>query len=237
MALFLTLAATASAAVSGLFALYYDLVPESEKAATIDHLLLEIYGKRKGHLSTGIFGTKFLFDVLRSENRNEVAYTVANQREFPGYGNMLAHGATTLYESWVYPDTAASQNHPMFGSITEWYFKSVLGINSAAPGFRRIEIKPQPTGDLTWAKGHFDAVTGRIVSDWKIEGPKFYLKVTIPANTTARICVPALPGKPVQESGQNALKSERLKFIDFRDGYANFEAGSGNYSFETIYQK
>ncbi len=220
-----------------LISLYYKMVPESEKSAAIDHLLSEIYNRHKGHLSTGIFGTKFMFDVVRQENRNEVAYTIANQRTFPGWGNMLANGATTLYECWQYPDTVCSQNHPMFGSISEWYYKSLLGINSKAPGFARFEIKPQPAGDLSWAKGHYDAVVGRISSDWKIEGTRFFLKVTVPANTQATIFVPSLPKKPVLESNQPAEKSSGLKFIEYRDGYALFEAGGGNYSFESKYQK
>ncbi len=220
-----------------LISLYYDLVPENEKANAVDRLLLEIYDKHHGHLSTGIFGTKFLFEFFRKENRNEVSYTVANQRTFPSWGNMLAHGATTLYETWQYPDTVSSQNHPMFGSISEWYYKSLLGINSTAPGFTKFEIKPQPAGDLTWAKGHYDAVVGRISSDWKIEGTRFFLKVTIPANTTATIYVPSLPEKPVLESDQPSEKSSGLKFIAFRDGYAIFGAGSGEYSFESKYQK
>ena len=178
-----------------------------------------------------------MFDVVRQENRNEVAYTIANQRTFPGWGNMLANGATTLYECWQYPDTVCSQNHPMFGSISEWYYKSLLGINSKAPGFARFEIKPQPAGDLSWAKGHYDAVVGRISSDWKIEGTRFFLKVTVPANTQATIFVPSLPKKPVLESNQPAEKSSGLKFIEYRDGYALFEAGGGNYSFESKYQK
>jgi alpha-L-rhamnosidase len=220
-----------------LIALYYDMVPENEKSDAVDHLLSEIYNKHKGHLSTGIFGTKFMFDVFRQENRNDISYTVANQRSFPGWGNMLANGATTLYESWTYPDTAASQNHPMFGSISEWYYKSLLGINAKAPGFTRFEIKPQPAGDLTWAKGHYDAVVGRISSDWKIEGTRFFLKVTVPANTTATIYVPSLPQKPVLESDQPVEKYSGLKFIEYRDGYAVFEAGGGNYSFESKYEK
>ncbi len=220
-----------------LIPLYYNLVPESEKSAAVDHLLSEIYNRHKGHLSTGIFGTKFMFDVFRQENRNEVAYTIANQRTFPSWGNMLANGATTLYECWQYPDTVCSQNHPMFGSISEWYYKSLLGINSKAPGFARFEIKPQPAGDLSWAKGHFDAVVGRISSDWKIEGTRFFLKVTVPANTQATIYVPSLPKKPVLEGDQPAGKSSGLKFIEYRDGYAVFEAGGGNYSFESKYQK
>jgi len=75
---------------------------------------------------------------------------------------MLAQRDTTLYESWQYPDTVNSQNHPMFGSISEWYYRSLLGINAKAPGFRKFEIKPQPAGDLAWARGYYDAVTGKI---------------------------------------------------------------------------
>ena len=220
-----------------LISLYYNLVPENEKQAAVDHLLLEIYNKHKGHLSTGIFATKFMFDFFREQNRNDVSYSVANQRDFPGWGNMLANGATTLYESWQYPDTVNSQNHPMFGSISEWYYKSLLGINAKAPGFTKIEIKPQPAGDLTWGKGHYDAVVGRIASEWKILGTRFFMNVTVPANTTSTIYVPSLPKTVVFEGGKEAGKSSGLKFIEFHDGYAIFEAGSGDYSFESKYQK
>lgn len=218
-----------------LFALYYDLVPENEKASAIDHLLLEIYNKHKGHLSTGIFATKYMFDFFREENRNDVSYSIANQRTFPGWGDMLAHGATTLYESWQYPDTVYSQNHPMFGSISEWYYKSLLGINASSPGFRTFEIKPQPAGDLTWAKGYYDAVVGRISSEWSIEGTSFNLKVSVPANARARIYVPAISGKNVLENGQPANEAPGLNFIGLQEGYAVFEAVSGEYLFTTYY--
>ena len=125
----------------------------------------------------------------------------------------------------------------MFGSISERYYKSLLGINAKAPGFTKIEIKPQPAGDLTWAKGHYDAVVGRISSEWKIEGTRFSLKVAVPANTRATIYVPSLPKRSIQEGGQPAEKSSGLKFVEYRDGYAVFEAVSGNYSFDSKYQK
>jgi len=220
-----------------LIPLYYDLVPEIEKQAAMDNLILEIYNKHKGHLSTGIFGTKFLFEVFRKENRNDVSYSIANQREFPGYANMISHGATTLYESWKYPDTVNSQNHPMFGSVSEWFYKSLLGINALSPGFSQFEIKPQPAGDLTWAKGYYDAVVGKINCDWKIEGTHFYLHVTVPANSNALLYVPSLFNNQVLESGKSAFKSEGLKFREYKNNYAVFEAKSGNYFFESIYQK
>jgi alpha-L-rhamnosidase len=216
--------------------LYYDLVPDTEKNDAINKLLQEIYGWHKGHLSTGIFGTKFLFEFFRRDNRNDAAYSIADQRGFPGYADMIAHGATTLYEGWKYPDTVNSQNHPMFGSVSEWFYKSILGINSNAPGFASFEIKPEPAGDLKWAKGYYDAVTGRINCDWKIESGHFYMHVTVPANTKAELYVPSLNNKQVLESGNPAFQSAGLKFKEYKDNYAVFEAGSGDYSFDSIYK-
>src|SRR5690606_31706862 len=117
----------------------------------------------------------------------------------------------------------------------EWYYKSLLGINASSPGFRTFEIKPQPAGDLTWAKGHYDAVVGRISSEWEIEGTSFNLKVSVPANTQARIYVPAISGKNVIENGQPANESPGLTFIGFNDGYAVFDAVSGEYLFNAHY--
>jgi alpha-L-rhamnosidase len=211
-------------------------VPDTEKDNAINKLLQEIYGRHKGHLSTGIFGTKFLFEFFRRENRNDIAYSIADQRGFPGYADMIAHGATTLYEGWKYPDTVNSQNHPMFGSVSEWFYKSILGINSTAPGFTHFEIKPEPAGDLKWAKGYYDAVTGRINCDWKIAGAHFYLHVSVPVNTKAILYVPSIQNEQVLESGKPAIQSAGLNFIEYKDNYAVFEAGSGDYSFDSIYK-
>lgn len=220
-----------------LIALNYNLVPENEKTASVDQLLLEIYNKHKGHLSTGIFATKFMFDYFRQEDRNDVSYAVANQRSFPGWGNMIANGATTFYENWTYPDTVDSQNHPMFGSISEWFYRSLLGINGNSPGFSTFDIKPQPAGDLTWAKGHYDSQIGRVESSWKIEGTQFYLNVTVPANSTATVYVPAISEKEIVENDNPVSQVIGLKFIALKNGYAVFEASSGKYSFKSKYQK
>jgi len=221
-----------------LFALYHNLVPQNEKEAAFKHLLEEIYFKHKGHLSTGIYATKYLFDVSRMWNRNDVAYSVANQRSFPGYGYMLDHGATTLWESWEYPDTVNSQNHPMFGSVDEWFYRSLLGINSTTSGFRTFYIKPQPTGDLNWARGEYNSQSGRIVSEWNITGAiNFNMRVIVPANTSALVYVPCLPANPVLEGNSDATKVEELTFKEYKDGYALFEARAGTYNFTSVFQK
>lgn len=209
-----------------LFALWYRLSADKEKSMNV---LTEELARHTNHLSTGIFATKMLFDVLREENENEIAYMVANQRDYPGWGFMLQSGATTLWESWRKPDQN-SQNHPMFGSISEWFYRSLLGINAAAPGFQKIIIKPQPAGDLTWAKGVYHSIQGPIVSDWKKGKNNFVLQVAIPANTTAEVWVPAKEGDTVTESGKR-LKSQNLEVSRYENGYAVIAVPSGSYTF------
>jgi len=221
--------------------LYYDFLPEKLKEAALDFLIRDIMENRKGHLASGIFGTKIMFDVLRMYNRNDVTFTMNNQMTFPGYGAMIANGATTIYESWR-PEGGGSKNHPMFGSVDEWFYKSILGIvhHPEAVGFDKIIIKPFIVGDLKWAKGFYHSIRGRIYSDWKLNGNKLLFKVFIPANTEAVIYCP-VSGKmnpTILESGRVVIKDgvsvnqvKSLEFIKFENNFAVFSAGSGEYDF------
>lgn len=209
-----------------LFALWYDLSPEKDLTMKV---LREEFERHKWHVSSGIFGVKMMFDVLRESNDNESAYKIANQRDYPGWGHMLEEGATTLWETWRFPETGPSRNHPMFGSIDEWFYRTLLGINPAAPGFEKILLKPQPAGDLVWAKGSYTSMYGEILSDWRIESGKFLFHVRIPPNTTARICIPSKSSKVVEQG-------KELQNVLHEGDYAIVEVGSGDYLFEAEYR-
>ena len=211
-----------------LFALWYQFAPD--KKASLDVLMNE-FARHKNHISTGIFSTKMLFDVLCKNNLHEKAFELAAQKDFPGWGHMLETGATTLWETWEYPDNAPSQNHPMFGSIDDWFYKSILGINAASPGFEKITIKPQPLQALTWARGSYQSIKGKIVSDWKKEGNKFLLQVTIPPNTTAEIWLPAKENENIRESEKSIGEVKELKLLRYENDCAVIAAGSGTYNF------
>lgn len=204
-----------------LFALYYNLAPDPEAAFQV---LLREYERHNWHLSTGIYATKMAFDIFRMKNRNDLAYGIADQRTYPGWGYMLSKGATTLWESWEYPDNAGSQNHPMFGTTEEWFYRSLLGINAASAGFGEIIIKPQPVSGLSWAKGSYESVRGIIRSDWKIENGVYTLKVEIPANTMATVFVLSDGKIPHHPAG----------FIGYEDGYAKYRIASGKYEFKGV---
>lgn len=175
------------------FGLYYNLSEENKKAA-FDWLVKE-YERHDWHVATGIFSCKMAFDVFRTLGRNDLAGRLVSNIDYPGWGYMLEQGATTLWESWEYPENGSSQNHPMFGSTEEWFFRSLLGINSLSDAFKKIEIKPQPTNDLKWAKGSYSSIRGQISSDWSIEDGLMRLSVSIPANTSAIVYVPSLEGQ------------------------------------------
>ncbi len=215
------------------FALYLDLVRGDERRAALDVLVKDVMAKHKGHLTTGIFGTKYMLMTLSDLGRADVAATVVAQKAFPGWGHMLERGATTLWEHWEYSDNTFSHNHPMFGSVSEWFYKVLAGINVGreAVGFDRVTIRPRPVGDLTWVKAAHDSVRGRIVSAWKIEGGTFVLDVEIPPNTSGVVFVPAADKDAVTEGGRPADKADCVEFVEMVNGTACYRIDSGRYRF------
>jgi alpha-L-rhamnosidase len=214
-------------------ALYMNLVPEQSRKAVLDALVNDITTTHNGHLSTGIFGTRFMLMALSDLGRADVAYTIANQKTFPGWGHMLENGATTLWEHWEFSDNVFSHNHPMFGSVGEWFIKYLAGIRPTprAVGFDKIILRPCPADDLTWARGHYDSIRGRIVSDWKIDNGDFRWNVTIPPNMTAMVHVPARSPESVTEGREPAAGADGVRFLGTTERAAVYQIGSGSYVF------
>lgn len=213
-------------------ALYYNLLPATEKEKAFAVLLSEI-NKRDGHIATGIFGTPAVLDVLTKENRNDIAYSVVTKEGFPGWMHMLKSGATTIWETWQYSDNVFSQNHPMFGSVGEWFYQALGGINAAEPGFRKVIIKPQPAGDLEWVNCTYQSIQGEIQSNWKRAENDFTLSVSIPANTTALVYLPVSARSVITEGGKPLAEDGYIKKVNSdNDGFQCLEVPSGEYSFK-----
>jgi alpha-L-rhamnosidase len=113
--------------------------------------------------------------------------------------------------------------------------ESLAGIrpDPDGPGFKKTIIKPNMVGDLQWVNAHHDSPYGRILSNWKREGGKISMDVTIPANTTATVFVPAKDAAGVTESGKPAGEAEGVKFLRFENNAAVYAVGSGTYQFQS----
>ena len=215
-------------------ALHMGLVPDAERDAAIRTMVDRVMVDHDGHIATGIFGTKYLLDSLTQTGHADVAYTMVTQETFPGWGHMLAKGATTLWEHWEYSDNTYSHNHPMFGSVSEWFFKGLGGIkpHPEAVGFDRILIEPHVAGDLKWARARYDSVRGPVVSHWNLDGDRLSLEVEVPVNATAVVRVPTTDPSSVTESGRPASKAPGVRVLPAEPGAAaRFEIGSGRYVF------
>jgi alpha-L-rhamnosidase len=222
-------------------ALDFDLLPESLRPKAVGHLL-EGLQRYNGHASTGIHGTRSLMLELSSTGHNDEAYRLINSHTLPSWGYMLDMGATTIWERWDgyvadhgFDNHTAmnSLNHVVLGSVGEWMWHNIIGLapDDSNPGYKHFVIHPRPGGELTWAKGSFESVRGRISSEWKIENGVFSLDVTVPPNTLATVYLPARDSSRIQESGKGISNNNDVKFVRMENGSVVLEVGSGEYYF------
>ncbi|MEI6075710.1 MAG: family 78 glycoside hydrolase catalytic domain [Verrucomicrobiota bacterium] len=220
-------------------ALQFGLAPEDQRDAIVSNLVDNILFQNHGHLSVGLIGMQWLMQTLTDVGRPDVAWTIATQTNRPSWGYMMSKGATTIWERWDMDTRGPGMNSEalliLAGNLDAWFYQTLAGLNydPQQPGFKHIVIHPNLLGDLNWVEAHFDSPYGRIVSDWKRRGEKLNLKVTIPANTTATIYVPAKSTDSVTESGKPAVRAEGVTAQHFANGYAALEVGAGKYQFDS----
>ncbi|MBA7501245.1 MAG: Bacterial alpha-L-rhamnosidase [Clostridia bacterium] len=236
-----------SSQTCNVLALFLDIVPEDKQKAVLKNLIDDIVVTHSNHLNTGIVGTRYILDVLTKYGRTDLAYKLATQTTYPGWGYMLREGATTLWERWEYLVDSGmnSHNHIMFGSIDAWFYKVLAGINidPAGPGFGRTIIKPYVVGDLNYVSASIRTMRGMISSSWKKSDHSLALNIILPVNTQAKVSVPKmnLGDVTIKESGktvwENSSYIEGIAGITGAsedDEYVIFNVGSGSYSFELL---
>ena len=163
------------------FAIYHKMLPPNDCDAAYGILRENVVGHEYA-LSTGIFSTQYLLEILMARGDAEIAGKVLTHNGFPGWFYMLDNGATTLWETWSPSDNTYSQNHPMFGSCAAWLMRGILGIQVAedAVGCDKVRIEPHAVAGITWAKGHLDTPKGRISVSWRLENGEMKVEKTIP---------------------------------------------------------
>ncbi|MDQ0895950.1 family 78 glycoside hydrolase catalytic domain [Agromyces ramosus] len=217
------------------------LVPQDRMVAVGDRLV-EAIEARDWHLSTGFLGTPHLLPALSAVGRDDIAYRLLLEKEYPSWLYELTMGATTTWERWdsIRPDGSFqdpgmnSFNHYAYGAVGEWMYSSIAGITATGPGYSTFDVAPRPGGGLTHADVSHESPYGEVRSSWKQQsGHELSLDVTVPANTTALVHVPAVSKHAVLEGGVAAHEATGVEFVRMEDGAAVFEVGSGTYAFES----
>lgn len=218
-----------------------DLVPEEMKDKVAEQFVASL-AKQDDHIATGFLGTPFILFALQKAGHPALAYKLVLNRTYPGWLQQVIWGSTTMWERWDgwRPDKGFqdagmnSFNHYWLGCVNEWLFTQAAGVDTDGAGFRSIIIRPEvihPDQGFQWVKAKYDSIRGPITSSWKIEGEKFHLNLTIPANSTAMVYVPAREAADVTEGGRPIARANGVNFLRIENGRAVFEVGSGRYKF------
>ncbi|MFT3739936.1 MAG: family 78 glycoside hydrolase catalytic domain [Breznakibacter sp.] len=194
-------------------------------------------------LMTGFIGTAWINDALSDNGYTDVAYRLLRQTSYPSWLYPVKQGATTIWERLnSYTRTNGfggnnrmnSFNHYSFGAVGAWMYSHSLGIrrDENSPAFKHFVLipEPDPTGEMTYAKGHYDSMYGRIESGWELKGNACHYRFVVPANTTASLFLKASSVSVVLWNGKPMKNARGVEYIGKRDGKEVFEIESGEYN-------
>lgn len=226
-----------------LLAIHAGLLPKAALEGAV-RLLVEDIGRRGRHLSTGFLGVGLLAPVLSDIGHADLAYRLALCDTYPSWGYSIRHGATTIWERWDgWTEEAGFQtpqmnsfNHYAFGSVGEWLYRYVAGIDvdRERPGFEHIVLRPRPGGGLAFAEARYRSIRGDISSRWELRGGVLTYEATVPANATATLHLPTPHPESVRESGKLVAEAAGVDVLPVQDNSARFHLQSGRYRFECV---
>jgi alpha-L-rhamnosidase len=216
-----------------------DLVPADKVDAAGKHFANTIL-RRDTHLSTGFLGVDGLLPVLSKIGRSDLAYKLLQNTSYPSWGYEIGKGATTIWERWnsINPDGTFNDvgmnsfNHYAYGAVGEWMYRTLAGVSAAEPGYRKAVIAPTPGNGIDSSDYRYQTPYGEIASRWK--GTADYgltLDVTVPANTTATVRLPAPNVAAITESGGSLGTADHVSNVVDEGSTVSMTVASGTYKF------
>lgn len=130
-----------------------------------------------------------------------------------------------MWEEWQ--SSSRSHDHAFLGTVDDWLYQRVAGIEPAAAGYTKIRINPHPVGGLNTASADVDSPLGQVSTTWSRRHGRFTLRATVPVGATADVFVPARDRRDV-------TAPPGARFVGMADGYARFRVDSGSYAFRAV---
>ena len=178
--------------------LYLKLYPEGEREV-ITAKLAELLKKNNGHLNTGFVGTPILCMALSENGQNQLAYDLLLNEDYPGWLHEVNLGATTVWERWnsleedgsISGTGMNSLNHYAYGSIAEWIYRYMCGLNPSIGEAVKMTIYPMPDQRFKKAEGSWRSVFGKYVCAWNWKSEQEVVcNIEVPFNANARFILP-----------------------------------------------
>jgi alpha-L-rhamnosidase len=217
-------------------ALHMNLLPENLRAAAAKRLADKIE-QNHGLLATGFLGTPYLLEELTKTGYTKLAYQLLLNTQYPSWGYMVEHGATTTWERWngdqMRDDPSMnSYNHYAYGAVADWIYRYAAGIDTTPldAGFHTVVL--HPVFDARLGKIAFDYASpyGPIHSDWTADETSAAWHVTIPSNTTGWLPLNSAASAKYKLEGE-AISASKLAKFGTRQIESGYELAPGNYNF------
>ncbi len=214
-------------------ALHMRLLPDELRAAAADRLVEKI---KQNHwlLGTGFLGTPYLLEVLSDTGHDDVAYRLLLNKDYPSWGYLIAHGATTTWERWngdqMRGDPSMnSYNHYAYGAVAEWMYRYGAGVDtmSSDAGFHTILLHPNFDARLGHLTFDYDSPYGTVHSAWLVAGPRVTWTLTVPPNATAVLPLDELNASSLLLEGAPLERSSSLR----TEGAGRYRLAAGTYHF------
>lgn len=195
------------------------VVPDSLYNKVKENVVMMTEEKHKGHIAVGLVGVPILTEWAVRNKQVDFFYQMMKKRDYPGYLYMIDHGATATWEYW---SGERSRVHNCYNGIGTWFYQAVGGIrlDEAKPGYRHFYVDPQIPNGVTWAKVTKESPYGTIAVNWKLKDDnQLNLQLTVPAGTTATVCI---PNNAVSCKKNKKKVSVKERTVDVEAGHYDF---------------
>ncbi|MFA2603693.1 family 78 glycoside hydrolase catalytic domain [Bacillus cereus] len=200
--------------------LLFELVKDNVKEKVFNRLI-ELLKESKNHLTTGFIGTPYLNLILSKFNRHDLACKLLFHEDYPSWLYQVKQGATTIWEHWdgvkedgtLWNDSMNSYNHYAYGSIVEWIYRYIVGleVDEAKPAYKHFYVQPHFDSNLEWIKVKRETAYGEIKIEWRLEMERASLHVYVPPNTSATLRIDEMNWK-AEHNIERDLGSGDYKF-------------------------
>jgi alpha-L-rhamnosidase len=152
-------------------------------------------------------GTKLLLPVLTSFGRDDLAYAVATQTEYPSWGYWVTQGATSSWETWRIEGPDQTLDHPFLGTVDDWLYQHLAGIQAAKPGYDVVRIAPVFPAQLHQVSATVTTPHGEVSSSWRRVDGVLILEARLPPGVQTELALPVGPDRVEARTGKITLLS------------------------------
>ena len=195
---------------ANLFPLAFGLVPEEYERSVVDYI-------RSRGMACSVYAAQFLLDGLYDMAEGDYALHLLTKDDIRSWRNMIRAGATITFEAW---DNSFKPNqdwnHAWGAAPTDIIPMRLVGVRPLTPSAATIEVRPQ-TASLRHVTASVPTIRGTVEVDIDRTDNLYRMRVRIPANTDARILLPAPDHKYILRRAGRRIhprKSGNGAFVD-----------------------